>query len=90
MARAKQSAGLVLYRMRGDALEVLLAHPGGPLFTRKDAGVWTIPKGQPDPDEALEAAAGREFTEETGLPAPPRPWLSLGEIQQRGGKRVYA
>jgi predicted NUDIX family NTP pyrophosphohydrolase len=90
MARAKQSAGLLLYRVRDGELEVLLAHPGGPLFARKDAGAWTVPKGEPNTDEALEACAGREFSEETGLPAPPGPWLALGEVQQRGGKRVHA
>jgi predicted NUDIX family NTP pyrophosphohydrolase len=90
MARAKQSAGLLLYRVRDGELEVLLAHPGGPIFARRDAGVWTIPKGEPDPDEPLEHAAAREFSEETGLPAPPRPWLALGDVQQRGGKRVHA
>ena len=90
MGRAKQSAGLLLYRVRDGVLEVLLAHPGGPLFARKDAGTWTVPKGEPNVDEALEACAGREFSEETGLPAPPGPWLALGEVQQRGGKRVHA
>jgi predicted NUDIX family NTP pyrophosphohydrolase len=90
MARGKQSAGLLLYRVRDGALEVLLAHPGGPLFARKDAGAWTVPKGEPNADEPLEACAEREFSEETGLPAPARPWLALGEVQQRGGKRVHA
>ena len=90
MARGKLSAGLLLYRTRGAALEVLLAHPGGPLFARKDAGAWTVPKGEPNPGESLEDCAGREFSEETGLSAPPRPWLALGEVQQRGGKRVSA
>jgi predicted NUDIX family NTP pyrophosphohydrolase len=90
MARGKQSAGLLLYRVRDDALEVLLAHPGGPLFARKDAGAWTVPKGEPEADEELEACAAREFAEETGLPVPARPWIALGEVQQRGGKRVHA
>jgi len=89
-ARAKHSAGLLLFRQRAAELEVLLAHPGGPLFARKDAGAWTIPKGEPEPDEALEACARREFAEETGLPAPTGPLLELGSVQQRGGKRVHA
>ena len=90
MARAKLSAGLLLYRQRDGVLEVLLAHPGGPLYARKDAGAWTIPKGEPNAEEPLEDCAGREFEEETGLTPPPRPWLALGEVQQRGGKRVHA
>jgi predicted NUDIX family NTP pyrophosphohydrolase len=90
MARAKQSAGLLLYRIRDGVLEVLLAHPGGPLFARKDAGAWTLPKGEPNTDEPLEVVAGREFNEETGLPVPAQPWIALGEIQQRAGKRVHA
>ena len=88
---AKVSAGLLMFRRRDGVLEVLLAHPGGPLFTRKDAGVWTIPKGEPNPNEALEAAARREFAEETGLVEEvTAPLLPLGQIQQRGGKVVHA
>ena len=90
MARGKQSAGLLLFRERDGVLEVLLAHPGGPLFARKDAGAWTVPKGEPNPDEALEDCAAREFEEEAGLSPPAKPWLALGEVQQRGGKRVHA
>ncbi|MCB7136205.1 NUDIX domain-containing protein [Cellulosimicrobium marinum] len=86
------SAGLVLYRVRGDVVEVLLGHMGGPLWARKDAGAWTIPKGEPDPGEDLHAAALREFEEEMGTPAPDagRPDLDLGEVRQRAGKVVTA
>jgi predicted NUDIX family NTP pyrophosphohydrolase len=84
------AAGLVLYRRDGDALEVLLAHPGGPLFARRDEGYWSIPKGEPDADEPLDAVARREFEEETGYPPPAGPLLDLGSITQKGGKVVHA
>jgi predicted NUDIX family NTP pyrophosphohydrolase len=84
------AAGLVLYRRDGDALEVLLAHPGGPLFARRDEGYWSIPKGEPDADEPLLDVARREFEEETGHPAPPGSTLDLGSITQKGGKVVHA
>jgi predicted NUDIX family NTP pyrophosphohydrolase len=84
------SAGLLMYRSEGNQnpLEVLLVHPGGPYWKRRDAGVWTIPKGNVEPGEDILAAAIREFTEETGL-VPEGPFISLGEITQRSGKRVY-
>jgi predicted NUDIX family NTP pyrophosphohydrolase len=84
------AAGLVLYRRKGDRLEVLLAHPGGPLFARRDEGYWSIPKGEPDTDEPLDAVARREFEEETGHPPPAGPLLDLGSITQKGGKVVHA
>jgi len=84
------SAGLLLYRRRGAALEVLLVHPGGPFFQRRDQGAWSVPKGEVDPQEDLEAAARRELAEETGLSAPATGLLDLGEIRQSGGKRVRA
>ena len=84
------SAGILLYRLGPAGLEVLLAHPGGPIFARRDAGHWTIPKGEPDPDEPLIEAARREFREETGQPAPDGEWLELGSIVQKGGKVVHA
>jgi predicted NUDIX family NTP pyrophosphohydrolase len=86
---ASASAGMLMYRRTTRGLEVLLAHPGGPYFVKKDLGGWTIPKGEPDPGEALEAAAQREFTEETGLPVIGER-LPLGEIRQKGGKTVHA
>lgn len=78
-----------MYRRRGPTVDVLLVHPGGPFFRNKDAGVWTIPKGLPEPGEALLAAAIREFGEETGLSAH-APFLELGQIRQKAGKIVHA
>jgi predicted NUDIX family NTP pyrophosphohydrolase len=84
---ARRSAGLLLFRRTPD-LEVLLAHPGGPLHARKD--VWTVPKGEYDDSEEPLVAAYREFAEEVGHPVPEGPALDLGEIQQKGGKLVVA
>ena len=87
----KISAGLLMCRHIDARLELLLVHPGGPYFARKDDGAWTIPKGLVDPDETPLAAALREFHEETGFPVPPEAALvPLGEIRQKGGKRVWA
>ena len=88
----RHSAGLLVFRRRGenDALELLLAHPGGPFFARKDLGVWTIPKGEYDDDEPALAAAEREFAEEIGLVPPDGPRIDLGEVRQASGKRVRA
>ncbi len=83
------SAGLVPYRFSRD-LEIMIAHPGGPLWARKDAGSWSIVKGRIEDDEDPRTAAGREFSEETGWPVPSGHWLDLGEITQRSGKRVVA
>jgi predicted NUDIX family NTP pyrophosphohydrolase len=89
----RTSAGILLYRRRGDALQVLLAHPGGPLFAKRDDGHWTIPKGEPDGLEAtadeLLAVARREFEEETGIPPPNGSAIPLGQIRQKGGKVVH-
>lgn len=84
----KLSAGLLLFRRAGSGLEVLLAHPGGPFWARKDLGAWSIPKGERDEDEESGETARREFREETGQEPPPEPWLGLGEVVQPGGKRV--
>lgn len=87
------SAGLLLYRRRqGGTLEVLLVHPGGPLWARRDAGAWSVPKGEVETngDGDLLATAAREFAEELGSDPPSGPWLELGEIRQRSGKRVRA
>jgi predicted NUDIX family NTP pyrophosphohydrolase len=83
------SAGLLMFRIKDGALQVLLAHPGGPLFKKKDEGTWTIPKGEPDPGEDLLLAAQREFREETGLESH-GPFIPLKPIQQKGGKIVHA
>jgi predicted NUDIX family NTP pyrophosphohydrolase len=82
----KRSAGLLLHRTRGGVLEVLLGHPGGPYFARRDDGVWTIPKGEVDPGEDELAAAHREFTEEIGIAPPDSDPLPLGETTQSNGK----
>jgi predicted NUDIX family NTP pyrophosphohydrolase len=83
------SAGILMYRRVGSKLEVLLVHPGGPYWRRKDGGAWSIPKGEMDGDEDAAVAAAREFMEETGV-ALTGPLHPLGEIRQRGGKRVIA
>jgi predicted NUDIX family NTP pyrophosphohydrolase len=81
------SAGLLAFRRR-PGVEVLLAHPGGPFWSRKDNGVWTIPKGLAEPGEDLLAAAQREFTEETNFPAG-GPFIALAPVKQKGGKVVH-
>lgn len=84
------SAGLVMYRFREGGLQVLLVHPGGPFWKNKDEGVWSIPKGEPDDENAdLLETAQREFHEELSLKATP-PFIPLGNIQQKGGKIVHA
>src|SRR3954453_20301639 len=87
---AKRSAGILLFRRAGDAVEVLLGHMGGPLWERRDAGAWTIPKGEYEPDEPPQDAARREFGEELGLPVPPVELIELGSVTQSGGKLVTA
>ena len=86
----KRSAGLLLFRGAGGDLEVLLGHMGGPFWAKKDAGAWSLPKGELDPEEPPERAARREFEEELGLPAPDGDYLELGEVKQSGGKVVTA
>jgi len=85
----RTSAGILLFR-RTHELEVLLAHPGGPYFATKDAGHWSIPKGEPHGDEPLLEVARREFAEETGRPASDGAVIELGAIVQKGGKVVHA
>lgn len=87
---SKTSAGLLAYRRKAGRLEVLLVHPGGPFWARRDLGAWSIPKGEFDEGEDPEAAAKREFAEELGVDAPASPLRALGEIVQAGGKRVVA
>jgi len=86
--RSEVSAGILPFRRRGQ-LEVLLGHPGGPFWAKKDAGVWTIPKGLVDPGEELLPAALREFTEETGFAAR-APFIPLSPVKQKSGKTVHA
>jgi predicted NUDIX family NTP pyrophosphohydrolase len=84
-----QSAGLLLFRRRAGALEVLLVHPGGPFWAKRDLGAWSIPKGELDAGEDPLAAARRELEEETGFRAA-GPFFALGAVRQRGGKQVTA
>jgi predicted NUDIX family NTP pyrophosphohydrolase len=87
----RTSAGILLYRRREGVLEVLLIHPGGPFFNKKDLGNWSIPKGEVDAtDPDMEGTARREFEEEVGHPVPGRPLIDLGSIRQKSGKTVYA
>jgi predicted NUDIX family NTP pyrophosphohydrolase len=85
----ERSAGVLLYRLADGEIRVLLAHPGGPFWRRRDAGAWTIPKGLLQDGETAEAAARREFSEELGV-EPEGALRPLGEIRQAGGKRVEA
>ena len=80
---AKLSAGILLYRGEGDAREVLLAHPGGPFWAKKDAQAWSIPKGEYAEDEDPRVATSREFAEELSIAPPDGPDIDLGEIRQR-------
>ena len=90
------SAGILLYRRRDGALEVLFAHPGGPYWSRQDHGSWSVPKGIAEPDEAPEAVAAREFAEETGFELssvaldPGRAPLDIGEVTLKSGKVIHA
>jgi predicted NUDIX family NTP pyrophosphohydrolase len=86
----KRSAGLLLFRRTEHGPEVLLGHMGGPFFARRDAGAWTVPKGEYEPDEPAWEAARREFQEELGLPPPDGEAVPLGEVRQTGGKVVTA
>ncbi|MEU0287146.1 NUDIX domain-containing protein [Streptomyces sp. NPDC052492] len=89
MTKAR-SAGLLLFRRTGEGVEVLLGHMGGPFHARRDAGAWTVPKGEYGPDEPAWEAARREFEEELGLPPPDGEAVPLGEVRQSGGKTVTA
>lgn len=85
----KVSAGLLLYRKRGKDVEVLLIHPGGPIWAKRDLGAWSIPKGEAELEEELLEAAKREFGEETGFPSG-ESFLPLGSVIQKSGKVVHA
>ncbi len=86
----RRSAGLLLFRRVRGRYEVLLVHPGGPFWVRKDAGAWSIPKGEYGADEPPLDAARREFVEELGLAVPDGTIIELGEVTQKGGKIVTA
>ncbi len=83
----KESAGLLMFRIREHGVEFLLVHPGGPFWKKKDAGAWTIPKGEVQPGEDPAATARREFQEELGFP-PGENLIELAQIKQKGGKTV--
>jgi predicted NUDIX family NTP pyrophosphohydrolase len=85
----KRSAGLLLYRRGRAGIELLIVHPGGPFWARKDDGAWSVPKGEYTEEEDPERAAVREFEEELGRAAPEGPRLDLGVVTQAGGKRVH-
>jgi len=86
----RMSAGLLLYRRGADGYDVLIGHPGGPFWARKDEAAWSIPKGEYTDDEDPWVAAQREFVEEIGLPVPEGPRLALPRVKQSGGKIVTA
>jgi predicted NUDIX family NTP pyrophosphohydrolase len=85
---ARRSAGILVFRRVDAGVEVLIAHMGGPFWSGRDAAAWSVPKGEPEPDEEPLAAARREFLEELGLPPPDGDPLALGELKQRSGKVV--
>ena len=87
---AKLSAGLLLFRDRGGGLEVLLVHMGGPFWAHRDAGAWSLPKGEYEPGEDPLDAARREFAEELGSRPPQGATIELGSVKQAGGKVVHA
>lgn len=86
----KNSAGILLYRFNDNSLEVLLVHPGGPFFTKKDKGAWSIPKGEFLKEEDPLNAAKREFKEEIGVDVPGTDFIELSPIEQKNHKTVYA
>jgi predicted NUDIX family NTP pyrophosphohydrolase len=90
VATNKRSAGILLYRRAPGGLEVLLVHPGGPFWIKRDAGAWSIPKGEYEPDDDPLVAARREFEEELGSAAPDGATVELGEVRQKSGKLVRA
>jgi predicted NUDIX family NTP pyrophosphohydrolase len=87
--QSKVSAGLLVFRRAGTSVEVLLVHPGGPFFSKRDDGVWSIPKGEASAGEDLLSRAKIEFEEELGVPVTGE-FLPLGWVRQKGGKTVHA
>lgn len=87
---AKKSAGLILYRIKDDVIEILLVHPGGPFWQKKDLGSWSIPKGEVEDGEEMLKAAFRETEEETGVNFEGNHPLTLNPVKQKSGKIIYA
>src|SRR5437667_9200245 len=90
MKRSRTSAGLLMFRKKGDPLEVLLAHPGGPYFRNKDGGCWTIPKGEIGEGEDPVSRARMEFEAEQVIAAPAGKWIELEWVKQKGSKTGHA
>jgi predicted NUDIX family NTP pyrophosphohydrolase len=86
----KKSAGIILYKKKNDVLEVMLVHPGGPFWAKKDLGVWSIPKGEFEDDEDALAAAKREFEEELGKTVSAEKFIALSPVKSKSNKTVYA
>lgn len=86
----KKSAGIILYRKKNNRLEIMLVHPGGPFWAKKDAGAWSIPKGEFDEDEDPLVAAKREFEEETGQKVASGDFVELSPVKNKSGKQVFA
>ncbi len=86
----KKSAGIILYRKKNNILEVMLVHPGGPFWAKKDAGAWSIPKGEFDENENALAAAKREFEEELGKKVSAQEFIELAAVKSKSNKTVYA
>jgi predicted NUDIX family NTP pyrophosphohydrolase len=85
----KKSAGILLYRKKNNILEIMLVHPGGPFWVKKDSGAWSIPKGEFNDDEDALTAANREFEEELGRKVLAKDFIRLTEIKSKSGKKVY-
>lgn len=86
----KKSAGIILYRRKNNILEIMLVHPGGPFYAKRDAGVWSIPKGEFDDTEEPLVAAKREFEEEVGRPVTAKKFIELTPVKSKSNKIVYA
>jgi len=85
----KRSAGILVYRRRNKIIEILLGHPGGPYWAKKDASAWSVPKGEVEEHEGLLMAARREFAEELGQPAPEGKYIELGSTKISSGKEIF-
>lgn len=86
----KKSAGIILYRKNNNDLEIMLVHPGGPFWAKKDAGVWSIPKGEFEDNEEPLAAAKREFEEEVGKKVLAKKFIELTPVKNKSSKKVFA